>query len=250
MGPAGRILLAEDDPRVASMVAARLRRDGLDVEVCDDGRDALGSALACPPRLLLVGHPLPGMDGLQVMRALHRVADTPVIVLSRSHDVDSCVGSLRMGADDYVTQPFDPRELAARVTALLRRSEAPGGAAPVLAVAGLTVDLVGREVERDGSRIALTELEHALLTFLMRHPGRTFSRQELMQRVWDFSHGQPSAVTVQVRRLRAKIEPDPSRPRWIKTVHGAGYRFPAQPGETQSGAPQAPNLPEGRHPSW
>ncbi|MDQ3537481.1 MAG: response regulator transcription factor [Actinomycetota bacterium] len=231
-GAAGRVLVVDDDPGITSVVAAHLRKDGYDVEVLHDGQEALASALGTPPRLMVLDLSLPGMNGLQVLRVLRGRSRTPVILLSNRRDEDSRVNGLRMGADDYVTKPFSPREVAARVEAVLRRS-APvdhdvDGDGRKITVGGLTVDLVTHEACCDGKQVALTLLEQALLVHLMRHPGRTFDRGALLEEVWGFSHGQPSAVTVEIRRLRQKVELDPSTPRRIQTMHGRGYRFQAE----------------------
>jgi len=230
---AGRVLVVDDDPSITGVVAAYLRRDGFDVDVFHDGQEALASALCRPPRLMVLDLSLPRMNGLQVLRVLRGRHNTPVILLSNRRDEESRVKGLRLGADDYVTKPFSPREIAARVEAVLRRSPPPAREEPAggseLTAGGVTVDLVAHQAACDGKQVELTPLEQALLVHLMRHPGETFDRTSLLEKVWGFSHGQPSAVTVEIRRLRQKIELDPSTPRRILTMHGRGYRFQAQP---------------------
>jgi DNA-binding response OmpR family regulator len=256
---AGRVLVVDDDPSITGVVAAYLRRDGFDVDVFHDGQEALASALCRPPRLMVLDLSLPRMNGLQVLRVLRGRHNTPVILLSNRRDEESRVKGLRLGADgpvpvvmltardsetdllvglgvgadDYVTKPFSPREIAARVEAVLRRSSPPAREEPAggseLTAGGVTVDLVAHQAACDGKQVELTPLEQALLVHLMRHPGETFDRTSLLEKVWGFSHGQPSAVTVEIRRLRQKIELDPSTPRRILTMHGRGYRFQAQP---------------------
>ena len=228
---AGRVLVVDDDPNTTSVLSAYLRRDGFEVEVLHDGQEALASALASPPRLIVLDLSPPRMNGLQVLRALRGRHTTPVILLSDRRDEDSVVNGLRLGADDFVTKPFSAREVAARVEAVLRRS-APVGAAQAggdrkITAGDVTVDLVTHQAWCDGRQVTLTPLEQALLVHLMRQPDRTFDRRTLLAQVWGFSHGQPSAVTVEIRRLRQKIESDPSRPRRILTMHGRGYRFQA-----------------------
>ncbi len=230
-GAPGRVLVVDDDPSITSVLSAYLRKDGFDVEVLHDGQEALASALANPPRLIVLDLSPPRMNGLQVLRALRGRHTTPVILLSDRRDEDSVVNGLRLGADDFVTKPFSPREVAARVEAVLRRS-APAGAARgdgdrTVTAGDVTVDLVTHQAFCDGRQVTLTPLEQALLVHLMRQPDRTFDRRTLLAQVWGFSHGQPSAVTVEIRRLRQKIEADPSTPRRILTMHGRGYRFQA-----------------------
>jgi DNA-binding response OmpR family regulator len=223
-----RILVIEDDPTVAEVVARYLCREGFRVDVSGDGASGLQAALASPPDLLVLDLMLPGLSGVEVLRRLRMSAPVPVIMLTaRSREVDR-VNGLEFGADDYVAKPFSPRELTARVKAVLRRAgggvEGPAG--PALLVAGpLELDTAARQVRRDGRPLDLTVKEFELLAHLMRHPGRAFRREELMQQVWGFSYGDTSTVTVHVSRLREKVESDPGSPRFVKTVRGVGYRF-------------------------
>jgi DNA-binding response OmpR family regulator len=167
---------------------------------------------------------LPGVDGLEVMR---RVRDrSAVILLTAKGDESDRVIGLRLGADDYVVKPFSPAELVARVDAVLRRINTVPEQEPPLELGALTIDPSARRVDRDGVAVTLTAREFDLLLFLARHPGRAFTREELMDHVWQYAfYTDTSTVTVHIRRLRAKLETDPEHPRWIETVWGVGYRF-------------------------
>jgi DNA-binding response OmpR family regulator len=222
-----RILVVDDDPMVAEVVARYLERDGHTVECVGDGEEALRRALADPPDLLVLDLMLPRMDGLQVCRKLRERWPVPVIMLTALGDEMDRVVGLETGADDYVTKPFSPRELALRVQSVLRRARgvsAPSGNG-VLKDAELTVDVGAHEVRLGDEEIMLTAREFDLLAHLMRNPRQAFSRSTLLNQVWGWSFGDSSTVTVHVRRLREKIEPDPTVPRRIVTVWGVGYRY-------------------------
>ncbi|MFD0883835.1 response regulator transcription factor [Streptosporangium algeriense] len=227
-----RILVVEDDPTVAEVVTRYLERDGHRVECVDDGAEALRLALASPPDLLVLDLMLPRMDGLQVCRKLRERWPVPVIMLTAlGEEIDRVVG-LETGADDYVTKPFSPRELALRVRSVLRRARGattPSGTG-VLRDGDLTVDVGAHEVRLGDREITLTAREFDLLAHLMRNPRQAFSRSALLDQVWGWSFGDSSTVTVHVRRLREKIEPDPTAPRRIVTVWGVGYRY--EPSDT------------------
>jgi DNA-binding response OmpR family regulator len=232
----GRILVVDDDPTVADVVARYLEREGFAVEQASDGRAAVEMAVSSPPDLIVLDLMLPGMDGLEVCRRLRQASPVPVVMLTAlGEETDRLVG-LETGADDYVTKPFSPRELALRVRSVLRRargSVGPPGLAGGLPPAGtgplrdgdLVVDVAAHEAKLRGDELALTAREFDLLAFLMRHPRRAFNRDELLERVWGWSFGDSSTVTVHVRRLREKIEADPTTPRRILTVWGVGYRY-------------------------
>ncbi|MFI7246231.1 response regulator transcription factor [Streptomyces qinglanensis] len=226
--PAGRVLVVDDDPTVAEVVTGYLQRAGYAVDRAETGPDALEHAAARWPDLVVLDLMLPGMDGLEVCRQLRGRGPVPVIMLTALGDEGDRVLGLEVGADDYVTKPFSPRELVLRVESVLRRSrhaeEAPRPAA-VLRAGGLAVDPLARRAARDGTELSLTVREFDLLAHLLRHPARAFSREELMREVWGWAFGDLSTVTVHVRRLRAKIEDDPAQPRLIQTVWGVGYRF-------------------------
>ena len=224
-----RVLVVDDDSTVSDVVRRYLERDGLSVEVVADGERALTRALANPPDLVVLDLMLPGMSGLEVCRALRRQGPVPVIMLTAlGEEADRVVG-LELGADDYVTKPFSPRELTLRVQSVLRRvrqaAAEPVHPAGVLQDGDLSVDVGARVAVLGGRELALTVREFDLLAFLLGHPRRAFTRAELLERVWDWSFGDQSTVTVHVRRLREKIEPGAAEPRRIVTVWGVGYRY-------------------------
>ncbi|WP_338693565.1 response regulator transcription factor [Streptomyces sp. Q6] len=225
--PQGRVLVVDDDPTVAEVVAGYLDRSGYDVARAADGPTALERAAAHRPDLVVLDLMLPGMDGLEVCRRLRARGPVPVIMLTARGDEDDRILGLEVGADDYVTKPFSPRELVLRVGSVLRRSRAATDRTPdgPLSAAGLTLDPQARRATRDGTELALTIREFDLLAFLLRHPGKAFTREDLMRHVWGWDFGDLSTVTVHIRRLRAKVEPDPAKPRLIQTVWGVGYRL-------------------------
>nr|WP_201760394.1 response regulator transcription factor [Nonomuraea sp. K271] len=220
-------MVVDDDPTVSEVVARYLERDGHEVECVGDGVEALRRALAHPPDLMVLDLMLPKIDGLQVCRKLRERWPVPVIMLTAlGEEIDRVVG-LETGADDYVTKPFSPRELALRVQSVLRRARGASvtGGTGVLRDAGLVVDVGAHEVRLEDEEVMLTAREFDLLAHLMRNPRQAFSRSALLNQVWEWSFGDSSTVTVHVRRLREKIEPDPTRPRRIVTVWGVGYRY-------------------------
>ncbi len=233
--PQPRVLVVEDDPTVAEVVSGYLVRAGYAVEHAPDGPDALQRAAERRPDLVLLDLMLPGMDGLEVCRRLRATAAVPlpVIMLTARGDEDDRIAGLELGADDYVTKPFSPRELVLRVESVLRRSRGgrrQGSAPerPLLAAGGVLLDPENRRAEKQGRELALTLREFDLLAHFLTHPGRVHGREELMREVWGWDFGDLSTVTVHVRRLRAKIEDDPAQPRLIQTVWGVGYRFAAE----------------------
>jgi DNA-binding response OmpR family regulator len=224
----GTVLVVDDEPTITEVVARYLERAGYRTRVAADGPRAIEMATSQRPDLVLLDLMLPGLDGLEVMRRLReldrdRIA---VILLTAKGDESDRVIGLRLGADDYVVKPFSPAELVARVDAVLRRMDtSPGHEAPI-ELADMTIDPSSRQVFIEGEEVQLTQREFDVLLFLARHPGQVFSRNQLMDAVWQYSfYTDTSTVTVHVRRLRAKIEPDPARPRHIQTVWGVGYRF-------------------------
>jgi DNA-binding response OmpR family regulator len=226
---AARILVVDDDPTVSEVVARYLRHDGYVVEMVADGRTALDHALADPPDLVVLDLMLPGLDGLEVARRIRAMAPVPIIILTaRGQESDRIVG-LDLGADDYVAKPFSTKELVARVRAVLRRAQGPLATAPatarVLVDGDLEVDIAARQARLEGEVVSLTAREFELLAFLARNPQRAFRREELLDQVWGYRYGDTSTVTVHVRRLREKIEADPSHPERIATVWGVGYRW-------------------------
>ncbi|UQT54899.1 response regulator transcription factor [Streptomyces durmitorensis] len=222
-----RVLVVDDDPTVAEVVAGYLERGGYTVERAEDGLGALERAGAFRPDLVVLDLMLPGMDGLEVCRRLRAKGPVPVIMLTARGDEDDRILGLEIGADDYVTKPFSPRELVLRVGSVLRRSRAARAPETVatLRAAGLWVDPVARRATKSGVELALTLREFDLLAFLLRHPGQAFGREELMREVWGWEFGDLSTVTVHIRRLRGKVEDDPARPCLIQTVWGLGYRL-------------------------
>jgi DNA-binding response OmpR family regulator len=227
----GSVLVVDDEPTIAEVVARYLERAGYETRVAADGAQALAAAGERRVDLVVLDLMLPGIDGLEVMRRLRGTPVPPAIILltARGEESDRITG-LRLGADDYVVKPFSPAELVARVDAVLRRAPVHDDAPEVLRAQDVEIDVGGRRVTRAGEEIALTAREFELLVFLARHAGRAFTREELMERVWQFSfYTDTSTVTVHVRRLRAKLEEDPETPRLIETVWGVGYRFAAGP---------------------
>ncbi|MGW3358301.1 response regulator transcription factor [Streptomyces bungoensis] len=226
-GARGRILVVDDDPTVAEVVAGYLDRAGYTVDRAADGPAALERAAAHRPELVVLDLMLPGMDGLEVCRRLREHGPVPVVMLTARGDEEDRVLGLEVGADDYVTKPFSPRELVLRVESVLRRSRPAAGddRRGPLHAGGLGIDPAGRRATKNGAELALTLREFDLLAFFLRHPGRAFGREELMREVWGWDFGDLSTVTVHVRRLRGKVEDDPARPRLIQTVWGVGYRF-------------------------
>ena len=223
-----RVLVVEDDRTVAEVVARYLEREGFAVESVSDGQDALVSAEARLPDLVVLDIMLPGIDGLEVCRRLRSRAPIPVVMLTARGGEEDRVLGLDLGADDYVSKPFSPRELTARVKAVLRRARAPLGdleRQETLEFDGLELDLGAREARVYGELVTLTAREFELLAFLAQRPRQVFRRDELLEHVWGYTYGDTSTVTVHIRRLREKIEQDPSAPRRIMTVWGVGYRF-------------------------
>jgi DNA-binding response OmpR family regulator len=226
-----RILVVEDDPMLAEVVERYLDREGFEVEVRPDGAAGLARALEWLPDLVVLDVLLPGIDGFEVCRRLRQSAPIPIVMLTARAEEDDRVLGLELGADDYVTKPFSPRELTARIGAVLRRatgSVSPSTMSSVtrgpLRAGGLEVDTVAHETRRGGRPVHLTAKEYDLLVHLMSNPRRAFRREELLEAVWGWSYGDAATVTVHVRRLRVKLEHDPAQPRHLVTVAG-GYRF-------------------------
>ncbi len=239
------VLVVEDDPTVAEVLGLYLGRAGMRVRHVTSGEEALRAAAESLPSLAVLDLMLPGMDGLEVCRRLRLLrGDLPVLMLTARGDEEDRVLGLQVGADDYVGKPFSPRELVLRVQSLLRRagSAAAGAASPGSSAAAeptvvdgdLVVDRTSHRVTLAGRELALTAREFDLLAWLVTHPGRAVSRDELMREVWDWEFGDASTVTVHVRRLREKIEADPSNPVRLVTVFGVGYRWDADRGRESS----------------
>jgi DNA-binding response OmpR family regulator len=230
-----RILVVEDDLTVAEVVVDYLRHAGLEPRHAVDGRDALEIAATWRPDLVVLDLMLPGVSGLEVCRRLREVHEAhrppPVIMLTALGEESDRVLGLESGADDYVTKPFSPRELTLRVQAVLRRARAADPAVPPRPVLSgrLEVDVAARRVRSDGRELELTVREFDLLAFFVSHPGRAFTRAELLEHVWGWSFGDLSTITVYVRRLRDKVEQEPASPVQLQTVWGVGYRWEASP---------------------
>jgi len=223
------VLVVDDEPIVREVVVRYLEREGFRTLEAGDGQRARELVETGTPSLVVLDVMLPGLDGLALCRWIRSRSDLPVIMLTaRGEEADRIVG-LELGADDYVTKPFSPRELAARVRTVLRRTGPAETREERLSFDGLELDAGAREVHRNGKTLRLTAKEFDLLWFLASHPRRVFSRDQLMSRVWGYEAAlDTGTVTVHMRRLREKIETDPSRPRFLETVWGIGYRFVAQ----------------------
>jgi DNA-binding response OmpR family regulator len=221
-----RVLIVDDEAIVRDVLTRYLEQEGFRVDSAADGEEALELATRSRPDVVLLDLMLPKVDGLEVFRRIRAHDDIPVVMITaRGDEVDRVVG-LELGADDYVAKPFSPREVVARIRAVLRRSERASHDSAPLVIGTLEIDRDRREVRRDAAPMHLTRKEYDLLELLASHPGRTFTRIELLERVWDFAwDGDSSTVTVHIRRLREKIEDDASDPRHLVTVWGVGYRF-------------------------
>ena len=225
-GRSMRVLVVDDEPMVREVVVTYLEREGFSLSEAADGRTAVELVLETRPDLVVLDVMLPAIDGFEVLGEIRKRYEVPVILLTaRTEEADRVLG-LELGADDYVVKPFSPRELAARVRSVLRRSrQLPS--TPRLEFDRLLIDGATREVLVDGTAVEVTPKEFDLLAFLANAPRQVFSRAQLLEHVWDSSpdYQDPSTVTVHIRRIRQKIEADPDEPRWVKTVWGVGYRF-------------------------
>jgi DNA-binding response OmpR family regulator len=243
----GRIFVVDDDPTVADVVGRYLMLDGHTVECVRDGHEALKRIEEQQPDLVVLDLMLPGIDGMEVCKRLRERWPIPVVMLTARDDENDRLAGFEIGADDYVTKPFSPRELAMRVRSVLRRARggAPGdpasaavGGQPgpagqadqaILADRNVVVNLAAHEVRRGGKLVQLTGREYDLLVFLLRNQRQAFTREQLLSEVWGWTFGDTSTVTVHVRRLREKLEEDPTLPRRIVTVWGVGYRYEPEP---------------------
>ncbi|HSX78796.1 MAG TPA: response regulator transcription factor [Candidatus Saccharimonadia bacterium] len=221
-----KILLVDDEPAIVETVRAYLEAEGYAVQTASDGPRALTLAHNFHPNVIVLDLMLPGLDGLEVLRRLRQVSDVYVLLLTaKTHETDKVVG-LTMGADDYVTKPFSPRELVARVKALLRRGRSNDAGDAVLVFRRLRLDPQARRVWKDAAPVELTPLEFDLLYALARYRGRVLSREQLIEQVWGYDYyGEDRVVDVHLGRIRKKIEDNAATPRLIVTVRGAGYRF-------------------------
>jgi two-component system response regulator ResD len=226
-GQRASILVVDDEPTIAEIVARYLERAGYATRTAADGPQALALVAEHRPDLVVLDLMLPGVDGLEVMRRLRKDGErTPIVLLTARGEEADRVSGLQLGADDYVVKPFSPRELVARVGAVLRRAAPEPDGGPSLSFDSFKIDPASRRVLVDDREVTLTAREFDLLLFFARHPGTVFTRDQLMDAVWQYPFwNDATTVTVHVRRLRAKIEPDPARPTRVQTVWGVGYRF-------------------------
>jgi two-component system alkaline phosphatase synthesis response regulator PhoP len=223
---AQKILVVDDEAEIVRLVRAYLERAGFAVVAASEGREALAVFRHERPNLVVLDLNLPGLDGLDVCRAMRRDTDVPIIMLTaRLEETDRLIG-LELGADDYVVKPFSPREIVARVRAVLRRAEAAPPRPEVVSAAGVTLNLTQRTASADGRPLDLTTLEFDLLALLVEHPGQVFTRLQLLDRVQGNAYeGYERTIDVHIKNLRKKLGDDPQNPRYIETVRSVGYRF-------------------------
>jgi two-component system, OmpR family, response regulator ResD len=226
--PRASVLVVDDEPTIGEVVSRYLERAGYETRLASDGAGALAEVGRLAPDVVVLDLMLPGVDGLEVMRRIrgHDGGRTAIILLTaRGEESDRVIG-LRLGADDYIVKPFSPAELVARVDAVLRRIDTVPAPEPEMRFDSLVIDPAARTVTVADTPVPLAQREFDLLAFLARHPGQTFTRDQLMDHVWGYSfYSDTSTVTVHIRRVRTKIEREPDAPRWIQTVWGVGYRF-------------------------
>ena len=224
---AGRVLVVDDDETVCDVVRRYLELSGYQVFLASNGEQALKSFTENRPDIIVLDLMLPGITGLEICRQLRAQATTPIVMLTALSEEEDRILGLELGADDYVTKPFSPRELVLRVTSVLRRARMlqPPGRPERLADGDLRLDVVARQAWLRGKPLTLTLREIDLLEFFLSYPGKAFTREELLDKVWNWTFGDHSTVTVHIRRLREKIEDNPTKPRRITTVWGVGYRY-------------------------
>jgi two-component system, OmpR family, alkaline phosphatase synthesis response regulator PhoP len=222
----GLILVVDDEPKIVKLARDYLEQSGFRVITAIDGKSALALAHHDRPDLVVLDLNMPGMDGLDVCRTLRRESDIPIIMLTaRVEEIDRIIG-LELGADDYLTKPFSPRELVARVRTVLRRVQGSVRPPELILVADLEIDLNGHRVTRNSDAITLTRSEFNLLVVLAQHPGQTFSREQLLNRLYDVAYESfARSIDAHIKNLRQKLEVDPTEPRYILTVYGVGYKF-------------------------
>ena len=228
--PGSSVLVIEDDPTTREVLRRYFTRAGLDLVEAEDGLQGLDAFARSEPGLVILDLMLPRIDGLEVCERIGRTSDVPVMILTALGSESDRVVGLELGADDYVVKPFSPREVTLRAQRLLQRSLPREEAAPVLVDGDLVVDLSARRAVLAGTELAITSREFDLLAFLVAHPDQAFRRPALLREVWGWEFGDDSTVTVHVRRLREKVEADPSRPLRLETVWGVGYRYRPQGG--------------------
>ena len=229
-----RVLVVDDDPTVTEVVAEYLRSAGFVVDHVADGFAAIEAEARIGPDLIVLDRMLPGIDGIEACRRIRATSATPIILLTALGSEEERIKGLEAGADDYLTKPFSPRELVLRVQSILRRSMTEFAPESPLDRGPFHIDPSARVATMDGRRLSLTVREFDLLSFLVKHPRQAFSREELLSAVWGWTYGDLSTVTVHVRRLREKIEPDPTQPTLLTTVWGIGYRMDVPEGARES----------------
>jgi two-component system response regulator MtrA len=218
-----RILVVDDDPALSEMLSIVLRGEGFDTAVVSEGPHALPAVRELRPDVVLLDLMLPGMNGIDVCRAIRAESGVPIVMLTAKSDTVDVVLGLESGADDYVIKPFKPKELVARIRARLRRTDAEP--AEMLSIGDITIDVPAHQVMRDGAAVSLTPLEFDLLVALARKPRQVFTREVLLEQVWGYRHAADTRlVNVHVQRLRSKVERDPERPEVVLTVRGVGYK--------------------------
>ncbi|PCC54082.1 DNA-binding response regulator [Brevibacterium aurantiacum] len=220
-----RLLLVEDDPTVAEVARNYLRNAGFLVDEVADGFQALESVAELVPDLVILDRKLPGIDGTEVCRRLRSFTAVPVLMLTALSATEDRIDGLESGADDYLTKPFSPRELVLRVQSILKRTVDESTPEAPFRLGPFHLDVSGRRVSRNGIPLEVSAREFDLLAFFLKHPHQVFDRETLLRSVWGWEIGDPSTITVTVRRLREKIEDDPSHAQFLSTVWGAGYRF-------------------------
>jgi DNA-binding response OmpR family regulator len=224
---AGRVLVVDDDETVRDVVRRYLEVAGFTVDQAGDGAEGLAQFAAHEPDLVVLDVMMPGINGLEVCKRLRQVSQVPIVMLTALGEEENRIAGLQLGADDYVTKPFSPKELALRVASVLRRARMPRPqpAAAELADGDLRLQMTARTATLAGRELPLTSREFDLLAFFLAHPGVAYSRADLLEKVWGWDFGDQSTVTVHVRRLREKIEREPAKPTRVATVWGVGYRY-------------------------
>lgn len=220
------VLLVDDDRDLVDVLTYILRREGYEVTIAFDGEQGWTKFQSTPPELVLLDANMPGLDGMEVCKRIREVSSTPVIMLTARTDEADIVNALSLGADDYITKPFSPRQLVARVKAVLRRapSQSPHGGGEELRASDLTLDLRTRTLRRDGDEVRVTPLEYKILHYLMLNRGRVLTNSAIVEQVWGFSGaGNEDLVKVHIHRLRQKLERDPQNPEYVRTIPGVGY---------------------------
>lgn len=224
----GKILVVDDEASIRQIVEARLNMAGFDVVTAGDGEEAMEVYRAEQPDLIVLDIMMPRVDGIQVCREIRKQDSVPIIMLTAKGEIPDRINALEMGADDYVTKPFSPRELEARIKAVMRRTMITPAKPAAIEVEDIFIDLIKRQVYKSNERVKLTEMEFSLLELLALHPGKAFTRIEILQQVWGYRSNQYSdtrVVDVHVSRLRSKLEKDVSEPELILTARGTGYMF-------------------------